>query len=265
MTGSGAERVRGSRRGLILGGLALAGGYAGLRAGLPALRDRFGALDFEPLNKPPGFRRMAGGEVSQRGFDPFLGLDASPEDTAPPATAIGDDLCAALFGDGARAPDVVPIAYFSDYNCTYCRALSPRLAAMARDRAGEVAIAWHELPLLGPTSLTAARAIVAAGAQGAGQAFHEALMTSRLGVTPDSLDALSRRLGIDPERLEADMTAPSTERVLGRSRALSNLFGFIGTPALVVGRTVVVGAISETALDRLIARERADGPVPACR
>jgi hypothetical protein len=45
---------------------------------------------------------------------------------------------------------------------------------------------------------------------------------------------------------------------------LAELFAFVGTPALVVGRTVVQGEINDARLERLIARERMDGPIEAC-
>lgn len=252
-------RRRGSRRGLLLGGLALAGAYAGLRAGMPALGERLEPLTFEPIADPPGFRRMAGGATSGAAFDPLVGLDGGVDEAPPPAPPPGD-LCTALFGEAG--PGDVPIAYFSDHACTYCRVLGPRLAARARDAA--VSVAWHELPLLGPGSVLAARATIAAGAQGGRDELRAALGAERGALAPARLDALARDLELDPARLRADMTAPATDRALGRSRALAELFGIRGTPALVVGRTLVVGALGEARLDRLIARERQDGPVAAC-
>ena len=65
--------------------------------------------------------------------------------------------------------------------------------------------------------------------------------------------------------MRRDMDGAAVSRRLAESAALAGLFGFAGTPALVVGRTVVVGAIGEARLRALIARERRDGPIPACR
>ena len=244
----------GSRRRLLVSGLALAGAYAGLRVGLPALSDRFAPLDFAPLARPPGFRRLlssggASGGGSAGAFDPLVGLELAADRVAPS--------CAGLF-EGEHDPGTVPVAYFSDYNCAYCRVLSPLL-----DRLEGVRITLHELPILGESSRMAARAALAAREQDAQRQFHDALMAMPRP-SPAGIARIANDLGLDLERLNADAEAPAVNTALGRSEALAALFGLNATPALIVGRTLVIGAISRVSLDRLVAREIADGPVPAC-
>ena len=218
-------------------------------------------LEFEPMAQPAGFRRIAGGGVST-GFDVFAGLDGEGDPALDAAVEARDDLCAALFHAGTGSAGVVPIASFSDYNCPFCRVLTKRLAEIEAE--GGVAVSWHELPLLGEASMTAARGALAAARQGAYAAFHERLMASGFQTTPEYLEALAQSIGVDAGRLEADMRSDAVAREILRSRAVARAFGFIGTPAIVVGRTVVQGEIGERTLRRLIAREREDGPVPAC-
>jgi protein-disulfide isomerase len=110
----------------------------------------------------------------------------------------------------------------------------------------------------------AAKAALAAKRQGAYVAFHEALMRGAFVATPAFLADLAARLDIDPEQMRADMQSPETARAIAESRALARLFAFPGTPALIVGRTVVVGEIDDATLRALIDREREDGPIPAC-
>ncbi|MBR28664.1 MAG: hypothetical protein CML46_17250 [Rhodobacteraceae bacterium] len=43
------------------------------------------------------------------------------------------------------------------------------------------------------------------------------------------------------------------------SKALSRLFGFIGTPAMVVGGTVIQGEITDAVLRRVVEVEREEG------
>lgn len=210
------------------------------------------------MAQPPGFRRLVGGGASSgAAFDPFVGLD----DGEDPTPALDGELCAALFGRSPGRRDAMPMAYFTDHNCLYCRALEPRLALIA----DEVALTTHELPLLGPTSVLAARANLAAQAQDAGTAFRKALAAApAAAASRASLAALASGIGIDPARLVTDMYAPTTDRALARSRALARVFGIPGTPALVVGRTFVLGAVGEGTLRRLVERERTDGHAPAC-
>jgi protein-disulfide isomerase len=82
--------------------------------------------------------------------------------------------------------------------------------------------------------------------------------------TPAFLDGLAGRLGVDPARMRADMESAEVAAEIAETRALARLFGLRGTPALVVGRTVVEGVIADATLEALIAIERAAGPPPGC-
>jgi protein-disulfide isomerase len=259
--------MSGSRRGLLVGGLAVAGAYFAIRDGLPALRSRFAALEFTALDRPEGFRRIAGGQTSSGGFDPFVGLDADPQgrpDTADAHADVEDDLCGALFAGWSGDPSVVPIASFSDYNCPICRITTRRLAQLDEVAEGGARITWHELPILGETSLLAARAALAADRQGAYAAFQDRLLRSPFQATPDYLEAVAADLDLDHDRLATDMAGEAVSDRIARGLALRDLFGFAGTPAIVIGRTVIVGDVDEPTLARVIEVERGEGPPPAC-
>ncbi len=254
-----------SRRGILTLGLVLAGGYAGLKFGVPAVSNLFAEdFDFEPIGKPAGFRKITGGG-STAGFDPFFGLDDGSDAAMQALVAdVEQRVCDALYGDLSGVADVVPLASFSDYNCPFCRVLTQRLAKMEAAANGRLRIAWHELPLLGEASMTAAKGALAAKRQGAYVQFHERLMRAPFQTTPEYLAVLAEDIGVNESQLIADMESEEVRRELQESSALAEIFGFIGTPALVVGRTVVQGEIGEKGLNRLIEQERADGPIEAC-
>jgi protein-disulfide isomerase len=261
--GDGAAPPSRLRRNLIAGGVVAAA--LGAWHGAPhVLRLLPRSFDFEPMADPPGFRRLAGG-ASSGGFDPFAGLSAPRPDGGAhiDPDALRADLCRAVYG-GPVGAGVVPVASFSDYYCPYCRVLTRRLGAIESESGGAVRVAWHEWPLLGQTSEMAAKAALAAQRQGAYVGFHEALMRGGFVATRAFLVSLAERLGVDPARMLADMESAEIARAIAESRALARLFAFPGTPALIVGRTVVVGEIDDATLRALIARERADGVVPAC-
>lgn len=247
------------RRRLILGGV-VAGGVAVWNLAPLARRLLPQRFDFEPVADPAGFRTLAGGATTAAS-NPLIGLDRPAPETLSP-DAVRADLCRALFGAERIAPGEAPVASFSDYFCPYCRALTQRLSALEAE--GAVRMRWHEWPLFGPTSETAARAALAADLQGAYAGFHKAMMRGGFIPTPQFLADLAARLGLDPARMAADMDGPEVSRRLAETRALTRLFGFIGTPSLVVGRTVITGAIEDARLRALIERERDDGPPPGC-
>ncbi|PWJ15830.1 DsbA family protein [Jannaschia seohaensis] len=250
------------RRGALL---AIAAAAVGAWWAWPRIAPHFvGVFDFEPLDDPPGFRRIAAGETSGIA-QPFIGLEAPGAADSPlPPAELRANLCGSLFG-GPSPAGAVPIAAFSDYNCPFCRVLTERLSDLqARSESG-VRVTWHEWPRLGTASVAAARAALAADMQGAYAAFHRRLMRSRFVPTPEYLQALAREIGVDGDRLRADMESDAVSQRLRITSALARLFGFVGTPALVVGRTVVVGAVSEPVLAALLDQERREGPPPVCR
>jgi protein-disulfide isomerase len=244
----------------------------GTEGGRPATRNRRGLLVFAaagaaavaapriwtafappppgtPIPGLPGFVRLDDSPVSGS-VDPFAGLDAPDPDAIAPARmpAAGPDLCAALFRDGI-APGTVPIAFFTDINCPFCRAMERWLPDMGGARAS---LTWHDLPLLGPASRAAAQAVAAAHLQGAGNAMRARLHRARLQPTPDYIRSLADGIGLDADRLVADMAGPAVTARLAESLGLFHGFRAAGTPTLIVGGTLAVGQRSETFTEGLI-------------
>ena len=217
------------------------------------------AFEFRETAGPPGFRGIETRDATAA-FDPFAGIGDPDAATAPPAPAVAD-LCVALFG-GVPAEGVVPIAVFSDYRCPWCGVLSETLIGMDGDG---VAVTWHEWPVFGPVSETAARAALAAGMQGEYLAIHQRLMNAAFAPTPAYVAALFEEEGLDPERLVVDMESAEVDARLALSLALAEEFRFRGTPGLIVGHTVVNGSIPERALRDLVALEREAGLPSVCQ
>jgi predicted DsbA family dithiol-disulfide isomerase len=238
----------------VLAGAAL---LAAPVIGLGAWAPREDGFAFAPVPGAPGFRRLEAGAVSAPLGDPFVGL-REPGAPPPPEPLPPAALCAALFGSPPEG--TLPVAAFSDYYCPYCRDLTARLAARA-DLG--LHLAWHELPLLGDASAAAARAALAADLQGAYPAFQARLLRASFQPTDAYLADLAHSLGLDPARLLADARGEAVALRLAASARAAATLGIGATPALVVGRTLVSGVISDARLDALIARERAEGP-PSC-
>jgi len=257
------KKVTISRRITLLGGAALVAGLGWY--GFPYVRRLIPpSFAFKPVAGLSGFRQLDAGDVS-RNLDPFAGLSATDAATRESEFLdLEQSLCAALFGSSPRSPSAVSIASFSDYRCPYCRVLTPLLAEWQAENPSENHVEWHEWPMLGEPSLIAARAALAAKRQGAYPEFHERLMRSAFVATPVYLRDAARRLELDADRLLKDMDDPAITQEIDTSRALAALFGFPGTPALVVGKTAVIGAISESDLYALIDLERRESKAGRC-
>ncbi len=244
-----------SRRnlGIALGAAAMGGSFVALRWAANSFGPPFAFTEIGGLD---GFRRLDAGPQS-RGFDPFIGIGASGQ-AVPPLDP--EDLCGTLFNWSRYRSGTVPVASFSDYFCPYCRVLTEELTGI--EAAGSISVTWHELPLLGEPSLNAARAAMAADLQGAYPAFHRRLM--RAAFTPNRayVTELARSADLDLDRFLADLDGSEVDRRIRRSLALAELLGLVGTPALIVGRTLVIGAIRTAELKRLISVEAGVEPHP---
>jgi protein-disulfide isomerase len=130
---------------------------------------------------------------------------------------------------------------------------------------GNVRIFYKEWPILGDGSVLAARASLAADRQGKYQAFHLRLMNSRLIPTIRSIEDIAGELGMNVSQLRQDMDSDATTRTIQRTNVLASALGFIGTPVMVVGRTIVQGEISKGELERLIEDEMRPASAKACQ
>ena len=152
----------------------------------------------------------------------------------------------------------VTLVEFFDYACGYCKRSLSVMINLLRDDP-QLRIVWKEFPVLGPVSRTAARASMAAARQGRYLAFHEAVMGSRDGLSEDALLAMAGRVGLDVGRLQQDMADPAIEAYLEETHQLARELGIDGTPAFLVGDTLVPGAVGEARLKQLIAEARSGG------
>jgi predicted DsbA family dithiol-disulfide isomerase len=210
----------------------------------------------------PGYRTLAVSGAASAGdaVSVLLAAPVSADAEAEP-TLSEQALCRALWrmpGLPAEGPAdaAVRVAVFSDANCPYCRTLDGLLEEAAQDRPG-LRIVHHEWPVLGPPSVTAARAALAAHAQDAFRPMQRRLLRASFIATPAYVEAAARDMNLDAERLLRDMASPEVERTLEATRAAARTLGLRGTPALVVGGTVAEGALDRATLEALIDSEPA--------
>ncbi len=252
---------------LTPGRRALAAGALAALIALPGLFYLFARpapeFGFVEVTSPAGFRRVAV-EGQSTGIDALAGI-ADPD--AGVGAAGETDICSALYADPLSPVTgdpsaAVSIASFSDYRCPYCRVLSGILADIAET--GAARIVHKEWPIFGAASALGARAALAADAQGAYPAMHARLMRSAFMPTPAYLRAISDEMGIDAERLLGDMRSGDVDRAVANATSLAARLGLRGTPTLVIGRTIVEGAVTRRELDALIEITRRAGDSQAC-
>jgi protein-disulfide isomerase len=157
---------------------------------------------------------------------------------------------------GNPAGDITLVEFF-DYQCPYCKRVHPTIQALLRDDPS-LRFVYKEWPILGAASVYAARAALAARAQGKYQELHAALMETRGTLSESSVLAAARAAGLDVDRLKRDMDAQvkTAEASFARTMALARALDIRGTPAFVVGDTVIRGAVDAGSLKKIVAEAR---------
>lgn len=152
---------------------------------------------------------------------------------------------------GAADADVVLVQFF-DYACGYCRAVLPDIDRLLAEDP-KLKIVYRELPILSDASDIAARASLAVAQKGGNYAaFHRALYAAGRPDEP-SIAAAVARAGVSTEGANADRIASEIATNLDLQRQLQ----LSGTPAWIVGDTVLNGAVGYAALKKAIADTRA--------
>jgi len=149
----------------------------------------------------------------------------------------------------------VTVVEFFDYNCPYCKRAMPEIdALLAQD--GQIRLVLREWPILSEGSALAARAALAARKQGKYPEMHDALMTMRGKLEADTVMRIAGEVGLDLEKLKADMQSPEVEEHIATSMRLADALGFSGTPAFIVGDQLIPGFVEKAQLAEAVASTR---------
>ena len=150
----------------------------------------------------------------------------------------------------------VTVVEFYDTRCPYCRQIEPTMASLLRQDK-TVRLVYKDLPILGPASMIAARALLAAQRQGGYDKLRAALMQAPPDFTRDQVLAIARKVGLDDARIAKDMDDPAIDTRLKANLALAHALGIDGTPALIIGDTLIPGAVELADLEKAVGEARA--------
>lgn len=149
----------------------------------------------------------------------------------------------------------VTIVEFFDYQCGYCKRVMQTVIDSTKQD-GNIRLVFKEFPILGPASVIASEAALAARKQGKYEAFHFALMGHKGQLSRDAIMDIAKSVGLDVEKLKDDMNSPEIKAIIVKNHRLARALAIQGTPAFVIGDQLVPGALDRGTLNRLVARAR---------
>jgi protein-disulfide isomerase len=143
----------------------------------------------------------------------------------------------ALDGSPSRGPAAAPVVLveFADFECPFCQHLAPELDSLWEKRKASVRFVYKFMPLsMHPHGEIAARAAIAAQAQGKFWEMHHALFASEGRLEPADLEGYAKAIGLDIPRFQSDMQAAATTARIAEDRKEADALGVKGTPTLYV-------------------------------
>ena len=127
----------------------------------------------------------------------------------------------------------VSVVEFFDYQCPHCKAMEPEIKTLLQQNKN-VRFVAKELPIFGADSEFAAKAALAAQRQGKFEAFNAALLNAQGRLPSQTTLDIAKSLGVEVNRLQADMNLPEYTKELEANASLANQLGIAGTPAFIV-------------------------------
>ena len=143
---------------------------------------------------------------------------------------------------------------FVDYNCGYCLKFHQQvLSVLNEDQNTKLII--MQMPILGESSTTFSKIAVAASFQNKFEEVHNYLYSSdRKSKMADILGDLFL-MNIDIAQLEKDMNSEEVSKVILSHEQFVNEFKFNGTPAIIIGETIIPGYIEKDKIIEILENE----------
>lgn len=143
---------------------------------------------------------------------------------------------------------------FVDYNCGYCLKFHQQvLSVLNEDQNTKLVI--MQMPILGESSITFSKIAVAASFQNKFEEVHNYLYSSeRKSKMADILGDLFL-MNINIAQLEKDMNSEEVSKVILSHEKFVNDFKFNGTPAIIIGETIIPGYIEKDKIIEILENE----------
>jgi len=143
---------------------------------------------------------------------------------------------------------------FVDYNCGYCLKFHQQVLSVLNEDQN-IKLVIMQMPILGENSITFSKIAVAASFQNKFEEVHNYLYSSdRKSKMADILGDLFL-MNIDIAQLEKDMNSEEVSKVILSHEQFVNDFKFNGTPAIIIGETIIPGYIEKDKIIEILENE----------
>ena len=134
----------------------------------------------------------------------------------------------------------ITVVEFFDYRCGYCKLAAPQVVQLIKEHP-DVRFVFKEFPIFGDVSDAAAKIALSPQAKAKGLEVYQGWMGEK-ALTNATIDSHLQDAGVDVAAARKAAADPAIERQLLDTRVLASALRLEGTPAFIIGDTLVPGA-----------------------
>ena len=134
----------------------------------------------------------------------------------------------------------ITVVEFFDYRCGYCKLAAPEVMKIIAENP-DVRFVFKEFPIFGEVSDTTAKIALTPAGKAKGLDLYGAWMAEK-ALDESAVDRHLIKAGLDPSAVRQAASDPAINRQILDTRALANALKIDGTPAFIVGDTIIPGA-----------------------
>tara|TARA_B100000927_G_scaffold109749_1_gene88603 strand:- start:118 stop:966 length:849 start_codon:yes stop_codon:yes gene_type:complete len=143
---------------------------------------------------------------------------------------------------------------FVDYNCGYCQKFHQQVLSVLNDDLNTKSVIM-QMPILGENSITFSKMAIAASFQNKFEEVHNYLYSSERKLKMADILGDLFLMNIDIAQLEKDINSEEVAKVILSHEQFVNKFKFNGTPAIIIGETIIPGYIEKDKIIEILENE----------
>ena len=148
----------------------------------------------------------------------------------------------------------IQIFEFVDYNCGYCLKFHNEVSSVISQESS-LKLVIIQMPILGKMSDELSKLALASSLQGKFNEVHNYLYSSKRKSSMEDILADLFIMNIDITQLKKDIESEAVQKLSSQHEKIVNDFKFVGTPAIIIGNTIIPGFIKADEISEILKKE----------
>ena len=148
----------------------------------------------------------------------------------------------------------IQIFEFVDYNCGYCLKFHNEVSSVISQESS-LKLVIIQMPILSKMSDELSKLALASSLQGKFNEVHNYLYSLKRKSSMEDILADLFIMNIDITQLKKDMESEAVQKLSSQHEKIVNDFKFVGTPAIIIGNTIIPGFIKADEISEILKKE----------